>query len=118
MNISGLGSDVCRISRCADLLAKYPERFPARILTRTERAEAPLTPARLARRYAAKEAVAKALGSGIGAKVSFHDIILSHTSAGAPQVKIKGREGDTWHLSVSDDGDTAFAVAIVQRMED
>ena len=69
--IIGLGSDLCNIERIAASLARFGERFEARVFTDTERAKAGKRPftkaATLAKRFAAKEAFSKAVGTGFKA---------------------------------------------------
>ena len=59
------------------------------------------------------EAVAKALGTGIGEKLSFQDIVVSHDAAGAPVIAVKGLAGTRIDGSVSDDGGVAVAFVVV-----
>lgn len=112
-----LGTDVCSIVRIEQAWAEHGARFLGRLLTPTER-EAMGTPTaeKLARRWALKEAVAKALGTGIGGDVGFQDIEVSHDTRGAPEVAVRGREGLRLHASVSDDAGVAMAVVLVERM--
>lgn len=125
MSIRGIGTDLVDICRVADILGRYPDRFPARLLTASEQAEWQLRNGAtdwLARRFAAKEAVAKALGTGIGAQVGFQDLEISHDAAGAPLVCLhhgaaqRARElgGDTVHLSLSDERRYAMAFAVLE----
>ncbi len=112
MAVRGVGTDLVRVARVRQLMAKHPARFIGRILTDEERAaDRPITAATLAKRWAAKEAVAKALGTGIGATYGFHDIVLTHDAAGAPVVRVAGVQGRIW-LSVADDGPYATATAV------
>ena len=73
-------------------------------------------------RWAAKEAVAKALGCGIGAECAFTDIEIGNTGTGAPAVSCSGHAagrmkklgGKRWHLSISHEKNHAVAVAILE----
>ncbi len=112
MSIYGIGTDICAISRIEAALARFSDNFYQRVLAESERG-GEWNAAKLARRWAIKEAVAKALGCGIGAKVGFHDIVVEHDAHGKPQCVVRGFEHLTLHVSASDDTAyaTAFAVA-------
>ena len=88
-----IGTDIVRIARIAGVLDRQGERFVSRILRPEEIHEyqAHREPARLlAKRFAAKEAVAKCLGTGIGRGVSWQDILIHHDNNGAPLVTLSG----------------------------
>ena len=109
-----LGTDICSIARLEAAQRDYGNRFEARLLTPAERQAMPTpTPSQLARRWALKEATAKALGTGIGASISFQDIEVTHTPAGAPVITVTSRPGPRFHASVSDDAGMAFAVVML-----
>ena len=115
--IVGIGTDICEISRIADLLEKQGERFIERILTADEiAAKTEITADFLAKRYAAKEACAKAVGTGIGAALSFQDIIVSNLESGAPKLCVTRAEfADLkWHLSMSDEKEYALAFVVAE----
>lgn len=87
-----VGTDIVQVERIAAICDRFGDRFAARILTATELAgfRSSAQPQRLlARRFAAKEAVAKTLGSGIGAGVSWQHIEIQHDSLGAPTVLLR-----------------------------
>lgn len=117
--ILGIGTDLTQVSRIEAALARTGERFSHRVLNSEElaRAPQPMTASFLAKRWAAKEAAAKALGSGIGGQAHFHDFTVSNDPSGAPQLTLSGQALETskgegvWHLSLSDDG--GFALAFV-----
>jgi len=116
--IVGIGTDICEISRIKELLAKQGERFTARVLTPEEiAAKGEITPDFLAKRYAAKEACAKAAGTGIGDKLSFQDIMITNAASGAPLLQVNREEFVhlKWHLSISDE--QAYALAFVVAEE-
>ena len=98
MNIIGIGNDIAETSRIADALARHGEHFKKRLLTEAEIA---LAAARkdavsfYAGRWAAKEAVAKALGCGIGEHCSFTDIEIVNDPAGSPQVTLRSAAAET-----------------------
>ncbi len=88
-----LGTDILEVSRIDAVVGRQGERFVNRILTPTERveyAQSKMANRLLAKRFAAKEAIAKALGTGIGRGVSWQDIQVEHDHYGAPQVVLSG----------------------------
>lgn len=118
MALHGVGVDICAISRIKTLLEKHGDKFIARVLVPHER-PAKITPAFLAKRYAAKEAVAKALGTGIGGQLSFHHIAITRTATARPRVVLVGQGAKKFprvkiHVSLSDDAGFALAFAIAE----
>ena len=92
--ILGLGSDLCNIERIQGSLDRFGERFIARVFTDVERAKAerrPLTRAgTYAKRFAAKEAFSKAVGTGFKAGVFMKDIGVVNAASGAPTLALTG----------------------------
>jgi holo-[acyl-carrier protein] synthase len=93
--ILGIGSDICDIRRVEAVIARYGERFLARVFTRSERARAARRSTRLqaptfARRFAAKEAAAKALGTGFRRGVFMSDLGVVNLPGGQPTVAMSG----------------------------
>lgn len=120
--MKGIGTDIVAIARFAPLLARQGERFVERLLTASERElyqQRGAPESFLAKRFAAKEAVAKALGTGIGRGVSFQHIEILNTAAGLPQVTLHGGAlaaaqalgGERVLLSIADERDYAIAYA-------
>ena len=88
-----IGTDIVDIDRIGASLERLGERFAERVLSVEELRQwrdKSSSVAFLARRFAAKEAVSKALGTGIGRGVSFQDIVITHNAQGAPQVQLSG----------------------------
>ncbi|QYK13945.1 holo-ACP synthase [Shewanella rhizosphaerae] len=130
--IVGLGTDIVEIARIADKvpaagdeasLVKCP--LAKRVLTQAEMAIflASSQPGRyLAKRFAAKEAAAKALGTGIGRGVSFQHIEISNDANGAPLIAFQGGAaerlsllgGSRAHLSIADEKHYATATVILE----
>jgi holo-[acyl-carrier protein] synthase len=117
-----LGTDILKIERIDAVVARLGDRFVQRILTESERLEYGTSgqPNRLlAKRFAAKEAIAKALGTGIGRGVSWQDIQINHDENGAPLVELSGGAQEVAHrrgaasvlLSLSDETDYVVAFA-------
>lgn len=120
--IYGIGTDICHVNRIAQAYASYGERFVKRILTKNEQAaflNAPNATHFLAKRFAMKEAVSKALGTGIGEKLSFQDIEISRQDGQRPQVLLKQNNFAhlTLHISVSDEENYAIAYAIAEHIQ-
>ncbi|MHA1539036.1 MAG: holo-ACP synthase [Alphaproteobacteria bacterium] len=91
--IYGIGTDIVNIQRIEDSIAKFGVSFLTKIFTENERADAEKKAnpnASYAKKFAAKEALSKALGTGIGKTAGWQDIELSHTDAGQPQVILHG----------------------------
>jgi len=91
--ILGLGSDLCDIRRIEKVLAAHGERFIARIYTDIERAKSEPRATRAAsyaKRFAAKEACAKALGTGLNHGVFWRDMGVVNLPGGAPTMVLTG----------------------------
>ena len=110
--IIGIGTDIVEVDRINRLVGKYGQRFLDRMFTAVEQ-EACLGAAnqgqRLAARFAAKESVMKALGTGWARGVRFKDIEIPSSEKQRPQVQLRGaaaertrKLGETrWHLSLT-----------------
>ena len=91
--VIGIGTDIVEIARIADVLDRQGDAFVQRILTHSEQKQYQASKQKaafLAKRFAAKEAVAKALGTGIGHGVSFQDMSITNNAKGAPEVVLSG----------------------------
>ncbi|MBI1250180.1 MAG: holo-ACP synthase [Alphaproteobacteria bacterium] len=92
--ILGIGSDLCDIRRIEKALARFGERFELRVFTEMERARAKRRPdqraASYAKRFAAKEACAKALGTGIRQGVYWRDMGVVNLRSGRPTMALTG----------------------------
>ncbi len=112
----GIGTDIIEIARIAESLEKHGDKFSQRICTPAECAYCDKFTDRqrhYAGRFAAKEAVAKALGCGFGKKLGFHDIEILQDEHGAPQVTLQGQwKGERILLSISHCEAYATATAI------
>jgi len=110
-----IGTDIIQIERIRKMTEKYGVKFQERFLTDTEIDESRKAES-IAGLWAAKEAIAKALGCGIGAELSFHDIIIYKDPKGAPHFRLSPKaqarhQVKSTSLSISHDG--GFAIAIV-----
>ena len=118
MSVIGVGKDICHISRIEDVLAKNADKFISRLLSSSEIEKAFSKDKNfIARRFAAKEAVAKALGTGIGNQLSFQDFEILREGNESPKVKMlkKVYKDITIHLSISDEKEYAVAFAIAEK---
>ena len=92
--IVGIGSDLCSIARIEKSLERFGDRFLHRVFTDTERAKAASRPhtraGTLAKRFAAKEAFAKAVGTGFKRGVFMKDIGVVNAPSGAPSLELAG----------------------------
>jgi len=131
--IIGIGTDICNIDRIARLLEKQGERFKDKVFTKKEQAycESKATPANgYAKRFAAKEAVAKALAGEKTGSLSWTDVEVVNKASGRPDIvlhggaekRLKSRlpEGFSGkiHLSLSDDPPFAQAFAVLEAIID
>ncbi|MGB7990044.1 MAG: holo-ACP synthase [Candidatus Methylophosphatis roskildensis] len=125
--IHGIGTDICRVGRFERMIEKYGDRTARRVLGEGEFDEYSRAahPARfLARRFAAKEAFAKAMGTGIREPVLFSSMRVDHDLMGRPQIACTGALAGmmssrslTAHLSISDEAEFATAVVVIERKE-
>lgn len=127
--IFGIGTDIVRVERMRANIEKYGDRFARRILTPTEFEEFCTSPRPahfLAKRFAAKEATAKALGTGFRNGLSLRDIGVTHDTHGKPQLVYYGKAEDLrytlrigeGHLSIADERDYAVAFVALLRGPD
>ncbi len=116
--IIGTGIDLVQIPRIEKAIARFGDKFLRRILTENERQRS-TSAAYVARRFATKEAAAKALGTGIGQFAKFHDIETVHDDLGKPSLVLHGAAKEKFphmvsHVSVSDDYPHATAMVILE----
>ena len=118
--IRGVGTYMVSKARIHEALVAHGDKFVTRILNPKEQAEFEKRKDRigyLAKSYAAKEAVSKALGCGIGAKLGFQDISVLNLPSGVPAVKISRTEFQQYrlHLSLSDEKEYALAFVVAEE---
>ena len=121
--ILGVGTDIVSVTRIAEAVSRNGDALARRILTDNELAlyrSAANPTAYLAKRFAAKEAVAKALGTGIG-QISWRDLEVANNARGAPEMVLHGTArlmladmGATRvDISIADERDSALAFAVI-----
>lgn len=128
--IFGIGCDIADIRRIRKIFARHPRRLPARILTAAERQEfaaGGFSPLYLAGRFAAKEALAKALRTGLRAPLTCRNVsvLADANGEGAPsfcfgeslQSFLQTKEIAKCHLSISHDGNYAAAFVVAEKAE-
>lgn len=123
--IFGIGTDIVRVSRLKHDLERFGVRFAERILTADELVEFHRQTNKanfLARRFAAKEAAAKALGTGFAQGLQLHHIGVTHDTWGKPQLVFTDRALEflqergvtTAHISLADEADHAVAFVTLE----
>lgn len=131
--IIGIGSDLCDIRRIARSLERFGERFTGRVFTPGERARSDRRAERApsyARRFAAKEACAKALGTGLRAGVFWRDMEVVNLPSGQPTMRLTGGalarldaltpagHRAVLHVSLTDDPPMAQAFIVIEARPD
>jgi holo-[acyl-carrier protein] synthase len=130
--IIGMGSDLCNIDRIAASIARFGDRFEQRVFTDVERAKAARRPftksGTYAKRFAAKEAFSKAVGTGFRKGVFMKDIGVVNAPSGAPTLALTGGAKAALdalipsghetriHLSLTDDHPWAQAFIIIEAL--
>ena len=129
--IIGIGSDLIDIRRIEKSLERYGERFMCRIFTDVERAKSDRRRERAAsyaKRFAAKEACAKALGTGMARGVFWRDLGVVNLPGGKPTMKLTGgaaerlaqmmppRHRPAIHLTITDDFPLAQAFVVIEAV--
>ena len=129
--IIGLGNDLCEIARVERTLARFGERFTRRCFTEIERNKSDRRAQRAAsyaKRFAAKEACAKALGTGMSFGVYWRDLGVVNMRSGKPTMALTNGAAKMLerlvpanhlphiHLSITDDGGMAQAFVIIEAL--
>ena len=126
MAILGIGTDIVKISRIKRVFKKFPKGFAERILHENELAilkhhSSPQS--FIAKRFSAKEATAKALGTGIAHGVAFKEIEVSNDENGQPQLTLHGKTKEIAEqkgmtkgfISLTDEKNYAIAYVIIEK---
>lgn len=126
MSILGIGTDIVSVARMRANLDKWGERFAQRILNEGELHEFRDSGRQahfLAKRFAAKEATVKALGTGFRDGITLSQIRINHAASGQPLLEFSGRAKDVAveqgvshsHVSISDEREYALAFVTLTR---
>lgn len=123
--IIGIGNDIVDLRRLQRVASRYPQRFPRVVLSDAEHSRLPPPPQDLrflAGRWAAKEALGKAIGCGVRHPLTFREITVANEMGGAPRfifspiaatfIELNGVKN--CHLSLSHDGNYACAMVIAE----
>jgi len=123
--IIGLGTDIVQIARMEKLLQRFDKRFMERCFTKGEQEKGGTNVRFYAKRFAAKEACAKALGTGIAGGILFREIEVVNANSGQPSLVLHGKALErlqaitppnrkiTTHLTLSDEKEQALAVVVI-----
>lgn len=127
--VIGIGVDIVEIPRLEMSLQRSGEIFMNHVYTNQERANVPSNATArlcyLAGRWAAKEAVSKALGTGIGSACTMQDIDIINDDLGQPVIQLSGSAADTaekkgvkfWHISISHEKGYAVAMVVAEGQQ-
>lgn len=131
--ILGIGSDLCNIDRIAGVLARHGDRFRNRVFTPVELARAARRKdeaGTLAKRWAAKEACSKALGTGLAMGISWRDMAVTNLRSGQPRMTLTGWAAERLsamtppghtamiHVTLTDDHPWAQAFVVIEARPD
>jgi len=127
--IYGIGTDIVSIERIQNILNKNRDGFINRVLTEHEKAlfaNRSDSAAFCAKRFAAKEAFSKALGTGIGRVISFQDLTVRSNEHGKPyfmpseklRLYLQEKGIKHGHLSISDESQNALAFVVLEALDD
>ena len=126
MSILGVGTDLVNIKRVEAIIKKNKNLFLKKILHPKELIDKKITPKILAKKFAAKEAFSKSIGTGIGDVISFNEIFIDNNKLGAPIIKLDKNvkkkimkylkvRNISFYLSISDDYPFALATVIISK---
>lgn len=124
--IFGIGTDIVEVARIEASIEQFGDDFARRILAQSELAsylDSNIKARFLAKRFAAKEAFSKALGTGLRAPATFQNIAVSHDALGKPilvlapelQALLETKNITKMHISISDEKNLAAAFAILEN---
>lgn len=125
--IIGIGTDIVQIERIEKILAKYGDSFKRKILSVSEIEKCNSLKSHnhsrfLAKRFAAKEAISKAFGTGIRARLAFKDIVISNDEMGKPVAQVAPNKLANFDnanlqidLSIADDHPVAIAFSVISK---
>lgn len=129
--ILGIGTDLCNIERIAGVLERHGDRFRNRVFTPTELAKAARRKdeaGTLAKRWAAKEACSKALGTGLAMGISWKDMAVTNLRSGQPTMGLTGWAAERLaemtpkghramvHVTLTDDHPWAQAFVVIEAL--
>ena len=129
--ILGIGTDICNIERIEGTLERFGDRFRNRVFTDIEQAKAERrkdTAGTYAKRWAAKEACSKALGTGLAMGIAWKDMSVTNLKTGQPMMHVTGWAADRLaemtpaghdahiHVTLTDDHPWAQAIVLIEAL--
>ena len=129
--ILGIGTDLANIERIAGVLERHGDRFRARVFTATEQRKAERrrdVAGTYAKRWAAKEACSKALGTGLRMGIAWKDMAVTNLRSGQPQMHLTGWAAERLavmtppghrsviHVTLTDDHPWAQAIVVIEAL--
>ena len=126
MSVIGIGTDLVNIKRIEKILNKNSKSFLKRILHKKEKLPRKISAEYVSKKFAAKEAFSKAIGTGIGTLINFSDINIDHDKFGKPIIKIDTKikakifkklkvKKANFFISLSDDYPFALATVVISK---
>ena len=120
--VQGIGVDIVKIERIEAVYRRFGDRFARKVLSAEELAVGPVTSLLIAKRFAAKEAIVKALGTGFRGGITMPSITINKNSLNKPQVALTGAAAERLRVigaqqvlvSIADEVDSVVAFAIAQ----
>ncbi len=123
--IKGIGTDLLSVKRIGKVINRHGDRFAQKILGPVELADYAAATNQInfvAKRFASKEAVSKALGSGMSMGVRWQDIQLLHHESGQPRIQLSGQalvhfnslQASAVHITLTDEQQMILAFAVIE----
>ncbi len=121
--IVGIGTDIVEIERINHVFQKHGQQFLKKLMSKEEIAvKEKWTKTDIAKRFCAKEAVSKALGTGFSKGITMPEICIKHDKQGKPLIKLIGKakkqylllKGNNIQISISDEKNNAIAFCIIE----
>ena len=120
--VQGIGVDIVKLERIEAVHRRFGDRFARKVLSAEELSAGPVTSSLIAKRFAAKEAIAKALGTGFRGGITMPSITITKNSLNKPQVALTGAAAERLRVigaqqvlvSIADEVDSVVAFAIAQ----
>lgn len=120
--VQGIGVDIVKLERVEAVHRRFGDRFARKVLSAEELSAGPVTSSLIAKRFAAKEAIAKALGTGFRGGITMPSITINKNSLNKPEVALTGAAAERLRVmgaqqvlvSIADEVDSVIAFAIAQ----
>ena len=120
--VQGIGVDIVKLERIEAVHRRFGDRFARKVLSAEELSAGPVTSSLIAKRFAAKEAIAKALGTGFRGGITMPSITINKNSLNKPEVALTGAAAERLRVmgaqqvlvSIADEVDSVIAFAIAQ----